>query len=170
MGDRIWPTVVLECGYAESYDDLRQDATLLLEGSEGGIGKVIIVQLDAIGYSGTVEKGFLEVLEHNNELRRAKRRGGRFVRLPLAVPLSILTFVQNIFPPPQSRRRQAIRFTAGEVLSDRFEDEKTSDILTPDHILPPFGLDSLRQLVDRGVKRQAAQASGNFHEGQERGS
>ena len=122
MGDRSWPTVALECGYSQSYEDLSRDATLLLVGFEGRIGKVILIKPDRIGESGTVENSFMEVWEYSTrESGGAKRRGGCFVRLSLAVPLSLLTFAK-ILPPPQSRQTQAIsspqRGPAGEVRGD----------------------------------------------------
>lgn len=80
--------MALECGYSESYQDLRQDATLLMEGSKGAIGKVILVKLDPIWDSGEVENGFVEVWGYSPGSGSAKRRGGRFVRLSLTAPIA----------------------------------------------------------------------------------
>ncbi|RPA94422.1 hypothetical protein L873DRAFT_1846643 [Choiromyces venosus 120613-1] len=44
----FWPTVVFEFGYTEPYDDLKADVKLLLEGSAGGIIKVILIKLKPI--------------------------------------------------------------------------------------------------------------------------
>jgi hypothetical protein len=121
---RHWPTMVVECGYGEAYDDLLRGTRLLLEGSEGRIGRVILVHLDNIGDSGTIESGFVEVWAYNLELRRAKGSGGHFVGLSLAAPVLLLTLVKKIYPPPQSRLSQALRFTAGQLLRNKFVDER----------------------------------------------
>ena len=117
--------MVVECGYAESYDKLKQDVATLLEGSEGRIGKAILVKLESITATGTMENGFVEVWGYDYGLGVARRRGGRFVRFSMAAPLSLLRFVQKIYPAPLSRHTQAVRFTAGELLRDRYDDEKT---------------------------------------------
>ena len=158
MRGRRWPTVALECGYSELYEDLRQDATLLLVGSEGRIGRVILVKLDRIGESGAVENGFVEVWQYDSESGAATKRGDRYVRLSLVVRLSLLTFAKKIFPPPQSRQTQALRFTAGEVLRGMF-DEATADLESRDQILPHLGLEMLREIVTANAERHVAQAT-----------
>ena len=85
----------------------------------------------------------------------------------MAVPLSLLTFAKEIFPPPQSRQTQAIRFTAGKVLRGKFE-ETTANLETPDQILPQLGLEKLRELVTLCTRRQVAEASGNLDDERER--
>jgi len=149
---RSWPTVAVECGYRETYADLRRDAALLLEGSEGCIGIVIVIMLDTFGDTGTVETGFVEVWEYNRELRSAQRRGDRF----------------GVYPPPQSRETQAVRFTIRELLRNRFEYEKPDDIQNRDHILPPLRLEPLRELVDEAAERLVARASGDYNDDAER--
>ncbi|KAK9312410.1 hypothetical protein V1522DRAFT_424819 [Lipomyces starkeyi] len=42
---RKWPTMALEAGYLESYDALVDDMDLLLQGTQGRIGMVIVVRL-----------------------------------------------------------------------------------------------------------------------------
>ncbi|RPA97047.1 hypothetical protein L873DRAFT_1154967 [Choiromyces venosus 120613-1] len=59
---RVWPTVVLEFGYAEPYEDLKADVKLLLEGSEGKITKAIIIKLQPLREGETqIQKGFVEM-------------------------------------------------------------------------------------------------------------
>lgn len=58
---RKWPSVVLEVGYSETYEALLQDADLLLEGSEGRIGVVIIVKLQRLALEEeSISHGFME--------------------------------------------------------------------------------------------------------------
>ena len=97
----------------------------------------------------------------------AKKRGGRYVRLSLVARLSPLTFAKKIFPPPQSRQTEALRFTAGEVLRGKF-DEATADLESRDQILPHLGLEKLRQCVTASAERQVAQATGDDDDEHER--
>ena len=77
---------MLECGYGGAYDDLKRETALLLEGSDGCIGNVVLIHLDEIGDSGTPETGFIEIWNYDPELKRAKKSGGRFVRLRISFP------------------------------------------------------------------------------------
>ncbi|OXV09996.1 hypothetical protein Egran_02241, partial [Elaphomyces granulatus] len=45
---RLWPTLVLEVGYSQTYESLLADMDLLLEGSSGGIGKAILIKLEPL--------------------------------------------------------------------------------------------------------------------------
>lgn len=155
VSGRLWPTIVVECGYIGTYASLQEDTKLLLEGSEGRIGKVIVVKLEEIGPNGGIDAGFVEVWEYNRESQKAKRRGGHFVGHPLPLPLSLLTFVMKLYPAPLSRQTQAVRFTAAELLRNRYEAEKTAD-MQPDDILPPLYLEPLRKLVAANCERHLA--------------
>jgi hypothetical protein len=99
--------------------------------------------LEPIGGSGAIENGFFE---YNFDLGRARRRGGHFVRFSLAAPVSLLGFVQRLFHH-RSLDTQAVHFTAGELLRNSCDQEKTADIQSRDHILPPLRLESLRELI-----------------------
>ena len=60
--NRVWPTIALEAGYSESYESLVEDATILLEGSKGGVGLVIIIKIFPLKLGETtLQKGFVEV-------------------------------------------------------------------------------------------------------------
>jgi len=43
-----WPAIVLEVGYTKSYNDLVDDASLLLEGAQGWIDMVIILKMETL--------------------------------------------------------------------------------------------------------------------------
>ena len=81
-GDRLRPTVVFEFGYAERYEDLKDDAKLLLEGTEGAIIKVIIIKIEPLRPGETtIQKGFVEVWSFVNG--RAKKDGGEVTILTI---------------------------------------------------------------------------------------
>jgi hypothetical protein len=44
--DLAYPTIALEVGYSENDEDLVADATLLLNGTEGETGLVILIKVD----------------------------------------------------------------------------------------------------------------------------
>ncbi|EED15473.1 hypothetical protein TSTA_049130 [Talaromyces stipitatus ATCC 10500] len=59
---RWFSNICVESGYSQSYDDLVQDVTLLLEGSRGHIGIVILVKLKPlVGEEEAIQNGFVEV-------------------------------------------------------------------------------------------------------------
>ncbi|RAO66961.1 uncharacterized protein BHQ10_002973 [Talaromyces amestolkiae] len=72
------PLIILEAGYAKSYDDLVDDATLLLEGAEGEINMVIIVKMEPLVEGETSFKsGFTEIWKFDEEDMKAKIYGPR---------------------------------------------------------------------------------------------
>lgn len=74
------PLIILEAGYAKSYDDLVDDATLLLEGAEGEINMVIIVKMEPLVEGETSFKsGFTEIWKFDEEDMKAKIYGPRLV-------------------------------------------------------------------------------------------
>lgn len=76
----IWPSVALEIGYTESYDELQADVDLLLEGSQGKIRVVILVKIDPLGPNDThCQAGFVEVHEYDPVSGTRKKRGRRKV-------------------------------------------------------------------------------------------
>jgi hypothetical protein len=103
---------------------------------------VILVELEPIGGSGAIENGFVEVWE-GQEAQRPFRK----IFIAAQAPVSLLRFVQRLFPPPQSQHTQGVHFTAGELLRSSYDQEKTADIQSRDHILPPLRLESLRELI-----------------------
>ncbi|RPA89360.1 hypothetical protein L873DRAFT_1822958 [Choiromyces venosus 120613-1] len=78
---RLWPTVVFEFGYMEPYEDLKADVKLLLEGSEGQIGKAIIIKLQPL------QDGEIQIQKGYDDGRK------------------------NLFPPPGSHATQKLEVT-----------------------------------------------------------
>jgi len=73
--DRKWPTITLEVGYTEDYPDLLADADLLLEGTNGEIGLVILVKVTPLqGNETAIKEGFLEVWSFNDEKSKKTER------------------------------------------------------------------------------------------------
>ena len=74
--NRKWRTVALEVGYSESYENLVQNATLLLRGSRGRIGLVNLVKLQPLKEDEEeIQKGFLEVWAYDHERKNRFRLG-----------------------------------------------------------------------------------------------
>jgi len=77
-GKRMWPTVAFEFGYAEPYEQLKEDVKLLLEGAGGEISKVIVVKLEPLVAGETeIRAGFVEMWGLAGG--KAKNDGGRKV-------------------------------------------------------------------------------------------
>jgi len=75
---RMRPTVAFEFGYTEPYEQLKEDVKLLLEGTGGGISKVIVIKLEPLVEGETeIRAGFVEMwcLEGG----KAKKDGARMV-------------------------------------------------------------------------------------------
>ena len=67
------PTICLEVGYTEPYQELLQDAELLLEGTSGKIGRVILIKLEPLAKGDTESKsGFVEVWKYDASTGRKK--------------------------------------------------------------------------------------------------
>jgi hypothetical protein len=80
----MWPTIALEAGYSESHDALIEDTKLLLEGSEGRIGLVIVAKLEPLKPDETeIQNGFIQVYKYDQETGGIARYGGRMVRFSL---------------------------------------------------------------------------------------
>jgi hypothetical protein len=59
---------VLKVGYTKCYDDLVDDATLLLEGSQGQIDTVIILKMQPLKEGGTsLQYAFIELWKIDKE-------------------------------------------------------------------------------------------------------
>ena len=86
---------MFEIGYAEPYDDLKDDVKLLLEGSRGKISKAIIIKIEPLREGETeVQRGFVEMWHLS--AGRAKKDGGRKVIL-YNYPISGFTFTNPRF-------------------------------------------------------------------------
>jgi len=93
-GDRSWPTIVFEVGYAEPVEDLKDDVKLLLEGSGGKISKAIIIKVEPLREGETeIQNGFVEMWHLKNG--RAMKDGGRKV-IFYHYPISGFTFTNSL--------------------------------------------------------------------------
>ena len=84
LGDRPGvskrPSIVFEMGYTQPYTGLKEDAKLILEGTQGNITRAILIKLQPLRYGETqIRKGFVEVWHFDNG--RAKRQGRRKVTI-----------------------------------------------------------------------------------------
>ena len=70
-------------GYIQSYEKLLRDTTLLLDGSEGRIGVVILVKIEPVdlrdNMDASIKKGFIEVWGWDFQNDCMERRGERLV-------------------------------------------------------------------------------------------
>jgi hypothetical protein len=74
---RQWPTICVEIGYTEPYQKLLEDASLLLEGSKGRIGLVILIKVTLKQGEIEITEAFVEVWKWTPQGR--KKRKGRLV-------------------------------------------------------------------------------------------
>lgn len=71
----IWPTIALEIGYTETYDEYLADADFLLEGSEGMICVVVMVKVKPVSPEDIqCRSGFVKVHEYNLVSGAAKKK------------------------------------------------------------------------------------------------
>ena len=76
---RRWPTIVVEVGYTEKYEDLK-DASMLLEGSCGRIECVLVIKLFPLARDARkIERGFVEVWTYDKSLNKKTKLGTRKV-------------------------------------------------------------------------------------------
>ncbi len=74
----------MEAGYSERFESLIEDADLLLVGTQGRIGIVIVVKIEPLKANETmIQNGFVQVYKYDKETGRIVRYGGRMVRSPL---------------------------------------------------------------------------------------
>ncbi|CUS06868.1 unnamed protein product [Tuber aestivum] len=102
---RYRPTIVFEFGYAEPYGQLKAETTLLLEGTQGSITKVVIIKLDPLAAGETkIKKGFVEVWHLVDG--KVKQEGRR----------------KKLFPVPESHAQQMLKFRLRDILRNKFFD------------------------------------------------
>jgi hypothetical protein len=78
--NRDFPTIVMEVGYSETYDDLRQDALLHLEGSAGEIGTVILIKIVPLKFNErNIKSAFLQVYRFDPVKQKGVLKGGQMV-------------------------------------------------------------------------------------------
>jgi hypothetical protein len=80
----MWPSIALEVGYSEPYEKLLEDVTLLLEGSKGRIGLVILIKIIPLeGNETVIQSGFIELYTYDQEEHKGVKQSGRMVRFLL---------------------------------------------------------------------------------------
>lgn len=91
----------LDASYSETYEQLKGDADLLLEGSEGRIRVVILVKISPLGRQETCcQSGFVEIHEYDHTSGTRRKRGQRKV---FPVPwLSLSTILTSSRPIKQT--------------------------------------------------------------------
>ncbi|KAH8424781.1 uncharacterized protein LDX57_002524 [Aspergillus melleus] len=136
-GETIWPGLAFEFGYTESFEDLKQDADLLLRGSEGRIETVIIVKLDPLRANETrVEGGFVEIYVFDPESGESRKRGQRM----------------TLYPLPINHTQQRIQLEWEDILRQRL-DLHVSQVQKP----PPLMLDALQEIIEEYTERDLNQ-------------
>ncbi|KAK1147964.1 hypothetical protein N8T08_000480 [Aspergillus melleus] len=128
------PLVAFEVGYSETFDDLKGDAQLLLEGSEGNIKTVVLIKLEPMRSTGQtcVEAGFVEIYVYDKESGKSRKCGNRMTLLPI----------------PKTHARQRIQLEWTDLLGERL-DLHISGTPRPH----PLMLDELRKVVELSTKK-----------------
>lgn len=73
-------TIALKVGYRESYEDLVEDARLLLEDTRGEIGLVFLIKMDPLKPEETrIQNGFFEIRIYDLEESKAVQSEERWV-------------------------------------------------------------------------------------------
>ncbi|KAI9034887.1 uncharacterized protein KD926_005163 [Aspergillus affinis] len=104
-GDDIWPATAFEIDDSEQYDDLKCDADLLLQGSEGQIGTVVLVKLDPLRNNQTcVQSGFVEIYTYDSESGKSRQRGKRMVSQLVIVLWDLQGADYNLYSFPPSEK------------------------------------------------------------------
>ena len=70
----------MELGYGETDDELLNDTNLLLEGSKGDIGFVILVKIERLAadnHNGPIKTGYMELHRYSDDTGKAVRVGDR---------------------------------------------------------------------------------------------
>lgn len=98
---RKWPTLVLELGYGESYDELVTGTDILLEGSRGRIGFAIVVWIRCLTASDDeIQEGYVELHKYNKDTGKRDRIGERQVISPSPPPLFVTNTFSATIPSP----------------------------------------------------------------------
>lgn len=103
-GEGIWPTIILERGYGESYDELVTGTDILLEGSEGRIGFAIVVWIQPLAAGEQeIQEGYVELHKYNKDTGKRESVGERQVIPPSPFPIVLSISVTNTFSATISR-------------------------------------------------------------------
>ncbi|PGH03380.1 hypothetical protein GX51_04111 [Blastomyces parvus] len=123
-----YPTIAMEVAYAETYENLKKDARLLLEGTEGEISIAILVKIVPLEPDESrVQSAFVQLYEYDSLRNKAIPRGGR----------------KTLFPVPDNHASQKIEFSWGDVLKTQL-----SEIQPASAKPPPLLLDDLRKIIN----------------------
>lgn len=80
---RLWPPIVLELGYTETSDELISGTDLLLEGSRGRIGFVIVIKIEHLDTDNDqVQEGYVELHKYDLDTKKRARVGIQEVTFP----------------------------------------------------------------------------------------
>lgn len=75
-----YPTIAMEIAYTETYEDLKENARLLLEGTAGEISVAILVKIVPLRSDEShIQSAFVQLYEYSSTQNRAIPRGGRKV-------------------------------------------------------------------------------------------
>lgn len=75
-----YPTITMEVAYTETYENLKKDACLLLEGTAGEISIAILVKIVPLKPDEShIQSAFVQLYEYDSLQNKAIPRGGRKV-------------------------------------------------------------------------------------------
>ncbi|KAN0068404.1 hypothetical protein V8E54_013600, partial [Elaphomyces granulatus] len=127
-----WPTICLEVGYTEVYDKLLRDADILLEGSAGDIGQVLLIKLEPLLPDATeITHGLVEVWKFDVSAGTKKIVGGR----------------RTLFPRPPNAASQRLVFSWRDLLADKMQ----ACLVGPARSPPTLKLDLLRAQIEKAT-------------------
>lgn len=108
---RLWPTTLLETGYAETDGDLIGGTNISLQGSKGRTGFVIVVKLEELAPSDRESK--MGILNYTNTIKILGREPGLEKDKYTSIPLLISLSVTNIYPAMY--RLQLVWYTTKQI-------------------------------------------------------
>ncbi|KUL91930.1 hypothetical protein ZTR_01439 [Talaromyces verruculosus] len=140
---RDYPTITIDTGYSESYEKLVRDAEILLDGSNGEIGIVILVKLTPLKPGEhRISHGFVEVWWY--DYKKCPPGPAR------------LTGKRTLYPPPKSARDQGIQLTWESIVREEIKNIPSGLMIDPP---PPLKLDSLREAIDAATGSKLKRAT-----------
>lgn len=129
----MWPTIALEVGYSQTYRDIKRDMQILIEGTQGTIGCVILIKIKPLSATDqSIQEGFVEVWRIDRVTKKAVEYQDR----------------QVLYPVPDNHATQKIEFSWAAILREQRMVRK------PTQKPPPLMLDSLRECLDSAVLQE----------------
>ncbi|KLJ09356.1 hypothetical protein EMPG_15219 [Blastomyces silverae] len=123
-----YPTITMEVAYTETYENLKEDARLLLEGTAGEISIAILVKIVPLKPDESrVRSACVQLYEYDSLQNKAIPRGGR----------------ETLFPVPQNHASQKIEFSWGGILKTQLSQMQPASAKPP-----PLLLDDLRETIN----------------------